>query len=60
MRNAATAAFVALGLIWGSNFIFMKWASETLTAGQMTLLRVVFGSSWSMSRSTQWTAPDSS
>ena len=43
MRNAATAAFVALGLIWGSNFIFMKWASETLTAGQMTLLRVVFG-----------------
>lgn len=36
-------AFVALGLIWGSNFIFMKWASETITAGQITLLRVVFG-----------------
>ena len=43
MRNVATAAFVALGLIWGSNFIFMKWASETLTAGQITLLRVVCG-----------------
>ena len=41
--NRATAAFIALGLIWGSNFIFMKWASETLTAGQITLLRVVFG-----------------
>ena len=43
MRNVATAAFVALGLIWGSNFIFLKWASETLTAGQITLLRVVCG-----------------
>jgi len=41
--NSATAAFIALGLIWGSNFIFMKWASETLTAGQITLLRVLFG-----------------
>jgi drug/metabolite transporter (DMT)-like permease len=41
--NRATAAFVALGLIWGSNFIFMKWASETITAGQITLLRVLFG-----------------
>ena len=43
MRNRATAAFVALGLIWGSNFIFMKWASETITAGQITLLRVLCG-----------------
>ena len=43
MKNRATAAFVVLGLIWGSNFIFMKWASETITAGQITLLRVVFG-----------------
>jgi len=43
MRSRATAAFVALGLIWGSNFIFMKWASETITAAQMTLLRVLCG-----------------
>ena len=43
MRNTATAAFVSLGLIWGSNFIFMKWASETITAGQVTFLRVLFG-----------------
>ena len=41
--NRAMTAFVALGLIWGSNFIFMKWASETITAGQITLLRVLFG-----------------
>ena len=39
----ASVAFVALGLIWGSNFIFMKWASYTITAGQITLLRVIFG-----------------
>jgi drug/metabolite transporter (DMT)-like permease len=34
---------VALGLIWGSNFIFMKWAAESISAGQITFLRVVFG-----------------
>lgn len=36
-------AFAALGLIWGSNFIFMKWASDTISAGQVTFLRVLFG-----------------
>jgi drug/metabolite transporter (DMT)-like permease len=36
-------AFGALGLIWGSNFIFMKWAAETITPEQITLLRVLFG-----------------
>jgi drug/metabolite transporter (DMT)-like permease len=41
--NTATASFAALGLIWGSNFIFMKWASDTLSAGQITFLRVLFG-----------------
>jgi drug/metabolite transporter (DMT)-like permease len=40
MRNRASAAFVALGLIWGSNFVFMKWASETIAPGQITLLDV--------------------
>jgi drug/metabolite transporter (DMT)-like permease len=39
----ASVAFVALGAIWGSNFIFMKWAAETVTPGQITLLRVLFG-----------------
>lgn len=32
-----------LGLIWGSNFIFMKRAADTITPGQITLLRVLFG-----------------
>jgi drug/metabolite transporter (DMT)-like permease len=36
-------AFGALGLIWGSNFIFMKWAAESITPEQITLLRVLFG-----------------
>jgi len=35
--------FGALGLIWGSNFIFMKWAAESITPEQITLLRVLFG-----------------
>ena len=43
MLQPASVAFVALGLIWGSNFIFIKWAAETITAGQITLLRVLFG-----------------
>ena len=43
MPNPATAAFAALGLIWGSNFVFMKWAAQTLAAGQITLLRVLCG-----------------
>lgn len=42
-QKTAMAAFGALGLIWGSNFIFMKWASETITAGQITFLRVACG-----------------
>jgi drug/metabolite transporter (DMT)-like permease len=36
-------AFVLLGLFWGSNFIYMKWASELITPAQITLLRVFFG-----------------
>lgn len=36
-------AFIALGVIWGSNFIFMKWAADFITPTQITMLRVVFG-----------------
>ena len=36
-------AFGALGVIWGSNFIFMKWAAESISPEQITLLRVLFG-----------------
>lgn len=35
--------FALLGLIWGSNFIYMKWASALITPAQITLLRVFFG-----------------
>jgi hypothetical protein len=35
--------FVLLGLFWGSNFIYMKWAAEFITPAQITLLRVFFG-----------------
>ena len=37
------AAFVVLGVLWGSNFIYMKWAAELISPAQITLLRVLFG-----------------
>lgn len=44
MRNhVAYGAFALLGLIWGSNFIFMKWAAQWISPAQITLLRVLFG-----------------
>lgn len=43
MKSAAYLAFTLLGVIWGSNFIFMKWAAQDITPSQITLLRVVFG-----------------
>ncbi len=36
-------AFAALGLIWGTNFLFMKWAGAYLSASQIVFLRVLFG-----------------
>ena len=43
MAKLAYAAFVILGLIWGTNFLFMKWAASLLTPSQIVLLRVLFG-----------------
>jgi drug/metabolite transporter (DMT)-like permease len=46
MRKAvlgAYGAFVLLGLIWGSNFIFVKWAAASISPAQIVLLRVAFG-----------------
>jgi drug/metabolite transporter (DMT)-like permease len=43
MKKAAYLAFALLGMIWGSNFIFMKWAAEEISPSQIVLLRVVFG-----------------
>ncbi|OMI05980.1 EamA family transporter [Bradyrhizobium brasilense] len=34
-------AFSFLGITWGSNFIFMKWASAQITPAQIVLLRVL-------------------
>ena len=36
-------AFVFLGLLWGSNFIYMKWATAWISPAQVALLRVFFG-----------------
>ena len=36
-------AFFALGIIWGSNFIYMKLASQHISPLQIVLLRVLFG-----------------
>lgn len=41
--DRAIIAWIALGLIWGSNFIFMKWATELISPGQVVLIRVVVG-----------------
>src|SRR5690349_8185792 len=43
MQKAALVAFALLGVIWGSNFIFMKWAAEDISPAQIVLLRAVFG-----------------
>lgn len=39
----AYAALVALGVIWGSNFIYMKWATELISPMQTVFLRALFG-----------------
>lgn len=36
-------AFISLGIIWGSNFIYMKWATEFISPLQIVFLRVFFG-----------------
>jgi drug/metabolite transporter (DMT)-like permease len=43
LHKLAYPAFALLGLIWGSNFIFMKWAAEWITPAQIVFLRILFG-----------------
>jgi drug/metabolite transporter (DMT)-like permease len=43
IKKTALLAFLFLGVIWGSNFIFMKWAAEQISPPQIVLLRAVFG-----------------
>lgn len=42
MKRTYTA-FVFLGLLWGSNFIYMKWAVAFISPAQIVFLRVFFG-----------------
>ncbi|KXF80970.1 DMT family transporter [Enterovibrio coralii] len=43
MPSLAMVAFWVLGLVWGSNFIFMKWSSAYISPDQVAFLRVLFG-----------------
>lgn len=43
MNKTAAIAFAALGLVWGSNFVFMKWAAVLISPIQVVFLRVLFG-----------------
>ena len=43
IKKTALLAFLFLGVIWGSNFIFMKWAADEISPAQIVLLRTVFG-----------------
>lgn len=43
MNKLVYPAFGLLGLIWGTNFIFMKWAAVLISPIQIVLLRVLFG-----------------
>jgi drug/metabolite transporter (DMT)-like permease len=43
MKHIAYIAFALLGVIWGTNFIYMKWAVALITPAQIVLLRVLFG-----------------
>ena len=42
-NRTALIAWISLGVIWGSNFIFMKWATDYITPLQVVFVRVAFG-----------------
>jgi len=41
--NLAMAAWLFLGVVWGTNFIFMKWATDLISPSQVVLVRVATG-----------------
>lgn len=43
MKNMPLLIFLALGFIWGSNFIYMKMAAEYIGSMQVVFYRVLFG-----------------
>ncbi len=42
-RTMIVAVVFYLALVWGANFIFMKWAVEYISPGQIVLVRVIPG-----------------
>ncbi len=43
MKYIPIIAFISLGVIWGSNFIYMKLAAQLITPMQVVFFRVLFG-----------------
>ena len=43
MKKFVYPAFLLLGLIWSTNFIFMKWAVVYISPSQIVLSRILFG-----------------
>ncbi len=43
MNIRAIAAWLLLGLIWGTNFVFIKWSTEAVSPLQVALIRVFVG-----------------
>lgn len=41
--NVYYLAYLSLGVIWGTNFLFMKWAADWITPLQIVFLRVAAG-----------------
>ncbi len=41
--SSVTLAYIALALVWGSSFLFMKLGLEGISAGQVALSRIVLG-----------------
>ncbi len=41
--NVYYLAYLSLGLIWGTNFLFMKWAAVIITPEQIVFLRILAG-----------------
>ena len=43
MNNKAVFAWLLLGLIWGTNFVFIKWSTDVVSPMQVALVRVFVG-----------------
>lgn len=43
MISRATIAWLLLGLIWGTNFVFIKWSTEIVSPSQVAFVRVLVG-----------------